>query len=101
VQGLADSKRVLGEQQRIAIGLRARHMIPGQIAVRSRPIFHHDGLAERLLQVVRNLASQCVGRTPGHERDDETDRPIGIGRRTLRLPQGRSGEQGAHDRPLE
>ena len=49
-------------------------MIPGQITVRSRPIFHDDGLAERLLQVVRNLARQRVGRTPA---TNATTRRIG------------------------
>ena len=78
VQSLAHGERIFSEQERIAVRLRGRHVVPSEVAIRARPIFHHDGLAERLLEVIRNLPGQGVGRAAGDKRDHEVHRTGGI-----------------------
>jgi hypothetical protein len=78
VQGLADRKRVFRKQEGIAVRLRSGDMVPGEITIRSRPILHDHSLAERLLEVIRNLPGQGVGRAAGDKRDDQVHRTGGI-----------------------
>ena len=78
VQGLADRERVFRKQERIAVRLRGGDVVPGEIAVRSRAILHDHRLTERLLEVVRNLPRQSVGRAARHKRYDKVHRTGGI-----------------------
>src|SRR5437868_15192223 len=65
-------------------------MVPGEIAVRSRTILHHNGLAERLLEVIRNLPGQRVGRAAGHKGHDQVH---GSRRIDLRMGEARRGRK--------
>src|SRR6266446_2265728 len=63
----------------MAIRLRARHMVPGEVTVRARPIFDNHGLAEHLLEFIRYLPGKSVGRTTWHECHDQAHRAHRIG----------------------
>ena len=78
VERLADRDRVLGEQQRVAVGVGGGDVVPGEIAARAGPVLDHHRLAERVLKIDVELPRQRVGRAARHEGDDQTDRPVGI-----------------------
>ena len=74
IESLADAKRILREQERVAIRLGARHVVPSEIAVRARAIFHDHRLAKRLLEIIRDLPGKSVGRSARHEGHDQAHR---------------------------
>ena len=60
-----------------AVGLGARHHLAAQRAAAARPVLDDAALAERDLQLGRDLARQDVGRAAGRERHDQMERPGG------------------------
>jgi len=69
-------------------------MVPADEAVGARPVVHDDRLAERLLEIVRDLARQHVGRAARRKGDDEADRPLRV---VLRTRDGRGNGEGGAD----
>jgi hypothetical protein len=92
IQRLTHAERIFRKQKRVPIGFGGGDVRPGNIAARARPIFHDDGLAERLFEVVGNLSRQRVGCAAGHECHDQANRARWIG---LRLREPRHGREGS------
>ena len=95
VEGLADSERVLRHQERIAVRIGRRHVVPSDVAAGARLVLDQHGLAQRLAQLLRDLASKGVRCPARGKRHHQPDRPIRIGGRALRLRQRRGAEHGA------
>src|SRR5947209_5833246 len=79
----------------MAIRLGRRYMIPGEIAVRARPILYDDGLAQGLLEIVGNLPRQGVRRPAGDECHDKAHWPRRI---ILRTGDARHDREGGSSR---
>src|SRR5215831_12251146 len=98
-------QRTRPQQQRIAVRRCMRGEVAGEIAVRARPVLHHDRLAEARAQRLTQRAGDEVGRAARRERHQQADRPRGIGlrRRSAREHREHSREheadQARHDDP--
>src|SRR5262245_31536634 len=76
-------------------------MIPRQIAVRARSIFHDDGLAQGLLEIVGNLPSERISRSARDEGYDEAHRTRRVVLRAGDIRQGRQrGSSRCHTQEL-
>ena len=53
VQRLVDAERVLRHQHGVAVGRRARDLLPGDVAAGAALVLDHDRLAERGAKLVR------------------------------------------------
>ena len=89
-QPLADRERILRHQQRVAVGIGGRDVVPGDVAVGAGTVLHDHRLAECFLEVFGNLPRHRVSRAARHECDHEADRPLRV---VLRL---RDGERRQH-----
>ena len=94
VESLADAECVLRHQERIAIRLRSRDIVPGDGAAGARFVLDDNRLTQRLAQLLRDLAGKGVGCAAGRKCYDQADRPVGIGGSALRLRDSRGAEQG-------
>ena len=75
-----DSKRpVRANQQRVAVGCRARHGFSANAAAGAAAVVDHDRLAEGTRNSLADQAPDDVGITAGSERHNQPDRPVGIG----------------------
>jgi hypothetical protein len=71
-----DGDLAVGEQaERVAIGLRARDELVGNVAVGTRLVLHHHRMADVLRQLVRDHARRDVRRAARRDRNDDGDRP--------------------------
>src|SRR6266545_969376 len=77
-------------EQRIAVGLRLRHLRGADGAARARPVLDDGGLAELRGEFFGDRARHDVGAAPGSEGNDDPDRLRGPG---LRLRAGMHGAQ--------
>jgi hypothetical protein len=82
-----------------------RGEVAGEIAVRARPVLHHDRLAEARAQRLTQRAGDEVGRAARRERHQQADRPRGIwlrrrgaGEHREHGPE-READQARHDDP--
>ena len=87
----------LGEEQRVAVRLLARHRGRGDGAAGAGPVLHDQRLAVgELRKAVRQVARQRIGRAARADRHQQPDRAVGPLRR--RLGKGRDGgERGGHN----
>jgi hypothetical protein len=86
VQELVDREDPRGaHEERVAVGLRARHEVGAYVSARAGPVLDHDRLAELLLQPLAHRPRKDVGEAAGRERRDDLHRPRRIRlRRELR-----------------
>jgi hypothetical protein len=71
----------VGEQQRVAIGRRARHQLGGDRAGLARLALHHDGLSETFRHFLRQQARNDVDIAAGRKTHHQPQRPVRIGLR--------------------
>ncbi len=74
-------QRARPQQQRIAVGCCTGGELAGQVAVRARPVLHHDRLTQARAQRLAERAGNEVGCAAGGKRDQQPDRPRGVGLR--------------------
>jgi hypothetical protein len=86
-------QRARPHQQGVAVRIGAGHQLAGEIAVRARPILHHDRLAEACRQRHTHGARHQIAGAARRIHHQEPDRPIGEG-----LREGRTRERGARIR---
>src|SRR5262249_2179362 len=98
VKRLAYGDGVLRHQQRVAVRLRSRDVIPSDIAAGARLVLDDAGLAQRLSPPLRNLAVEGAGRSAGRKCHHQPDWPIGIGGGALRLRRSNGAER-ANEEP--
>ena len=67
------------DQQRVAVGCRARDGFGADAAAGAAAVLHHHWLAERVRYPLADDAADDVGIAAGRERHDQADRPVGIG----------------------
>ncbi len=79
----------VGEQQRVAVGIGARHQIGGDLAAGARTVVHHHRGGQLVAQRGRQQARRDVGAAAGGERHDQVDRAF----RVRRGPRG-GGQDG-------
>ncbi len=75
--GLTVSGPVRADQQRIAVGRRARHELGADAAAGAGAVVDHHRLSERLADLIADDAADNVGIAAGRERHDQPDRPVG------------------------
>ncbi len=82
-------RRVGGEQQRVAVGMRVRDRVCCDHPVGTRLVLDHEGMPERLLQILRDQARRRVGLAARRERRHDRH-----GARRIRFgPRGRSRQR--------
>jgi hypothetical protein len=81
-----------GEEQRVTVGLRLRHVFGPDRAVGAWSVVDDHGLPEQVPQPFGEKACDEIGGAAGSESDDQTNRPVGI---ILRL---RASQRGQHER---
>ena len=80
--------------QRVAVGLGARHILRAHRAARACAVLHHDGHAQQLGQRLGILARHDVHRPTGRERHHQRDGARG---EFVLCPRGHSGKAGQAD----
>jgi hypothetical protein len=70
--------RDVADQKRVAVGLRLRRQLDGDIAGGTGAVVDDDLLAERPAHLWLDHARDDVGRSAGRERDQHPDRAVGI-----------------------
>jgi hypothetical protein len=65
------------QQQGIAVGSSLYNRFSADVAARSKPIFHHNRLAEADRHFFANYARDDVWKAAGAERNHKLDRAIG------------------------
>ena len=71
-----DRQRDVGEQQRVAVRLRAHDRLRAGGAARAAAVLDDDRLAELLGQFVGEQPRRDIGEGAGRERHDDADRPV-------------------------
>ena len=71
----------IGEQDGVAVGRALGDRAGCERAAGAGAIVHHDLLAERLAHLLGHHARQRIVAAAGRERNDQRDRPVGIGLR--------------------
>ncbi|MNT25793.1 hypothetical protein D3C72_1613360 [compost metagenome] len=66
------------QQQRVAVGAGVRDELAADVAARAGAVFHDDGLAVELAQVLGQQAALDVRAAARRERDDDAQRTVGI-----------------------
>src|SRR5439155_14591943 len=66
------------EEQRIAVGLRPGGDLRTERAAAARPVLDDDLLPKALAHEHREHAAERIGRSPGRERNNHPDWPLGI-----------------------
>ena len=84
----------VADQQRIAVGRGLRLGVERNVPRCACTILDHEGLAERLLELRRELARDDVGRAAGRIRYQQLHRPAGIG---LALGDERGRQRGTEE----
>ncbi len=70
---------VRADEQRVAVGRRARHHLRADAAAGAAAVLHHHRLADRLRNLVADHAADNVGIASGREWHNQMDRPLRIG----------------------
>lgn len=63
-------------QQGVAVGLGAGYGVIAQVARRTRPVHHDDGIFPARLKLGRQQARYLVGSSSWRERDDQGNGPV-------------------------
>ena len=71
------------DEQRVAVGRLARDILSGRAAAGRGAVFDHQLLAEDLAELGADQSRENVVAATGRERDDQTDRLVGIVRRII------------------
>ncbi|MNT15283.1 hypothetical protein D3C72_1503300 [compost metagenome] len=70
---------VVVDQEGVAVGRGARHVLRGQRAARAGAIFDHDTLPQRLGHGRAQAARDHIGRPAGRERHHQRNGVVGVG----------------------
>jgi len=99
MRGAYRQRPVGADQQRVAVGCRARDRFGGDIAAGARAILHHHRLPKRLRKRLGDRARHDVRLPSGREWNDQPDRarwvPFGRGDRRYQ-EHGRQEARAAH-----
>jgi hypothetical protein len=83
----------VADKERIAVGRRLRDARAARHARGRADVLHHDGLPEKLADVLRLDARARVDAAARRERHDERNRPCGPGLRRCDAGKAKTGQQ--------
>ena len=76
--GVDRVRRQRSHQDRVAVGRRFRNEIGADVAARAGAVVHHNALAPRVAQLLRDRAADDVERSARRKRHDEPHRPVRV-----------------------
>ena len=93
-EGIDGERAVRADEQRVAVGRRARHRFGADAAAGAAAVVDHHRLAERARDPFADQAADDVGIAAGRERHDQMDRPVRIGGEGCARHEARGGAEG-------